>query len=153
MWMFSYNIETSNIGMQDLWTCFSALCKKFFVLWWDSAENDCLWWLKLLIHNRENRFYSAWSLWGYQNRHKGYASETYVCKIIDNLLRGKNNVANPGEVLKGEYSGWLQANWHFSYCYTPQLCQALPKFPKKGLCLTAGVLFKHSLLTWLGKMS
>lgn len=45
------------------------------------------WWLNLLIHNKENRFYSAWSPWGYQNRHKGCASETSVCKIIDNLLR------------------------------------------------------------------
>lgn len=45
------------------------------------------WWLNLLIHNKENRFYSAWSPWGYQNRHKGCASETSVCKITDNLLR------------------------------------------------------------------
>lgn len=45
------------------------------------------WWLNLLIHSKENRFYSAWSPWGYQNRHKGCASGTSVCKITDNLLR------------------------------------------------------------------
>lgn len=56
----------------------------------------------------------------------------------------KQNVASPGEVLKGEHSGWLQASWRFNDDYTAQLCLAFTKFTQNSLCLIAGVAFKHS---------